>query len=76
MEALGFGTILVLVIVVMYFGLLRPVETAAEMANDEVSVLHAERKAQNIGRLNAIEIDTDKVATAKANIDALRSIKF
>lgn len=76
MEALGFGTILLLVIVVMYFGLLRPVETAAEMANDEVSVLHAERKAQNIERLNAIEIDGDKVASAKSNLEALRSIKF
>jgi hypothetical protein len=76
MEVLGFGTILLIVIVVMYFGLLRPVETAAEMANDEVAVLHAERKAQNISRLNAIEIDEDKVATAKATINSLRSIKL
>jgi len=76
MEFMGLGTIVVLVLVVMYFGLLRPVETAAEMANDEVSVLHAERKAQNIDRLNAIEVDATKVATAKATIDNLRSIKF
>ena len=76
MEVLGFGTILLLVAVVMYFGLLRPVETAAEMLTDEVAVLHAERKTQNVERLNALNIDTAKVDKAKENLNNLRSIKF
>lgn len=76
MEFLGFGTVLVLVVVVMYFGLLRPLETGAEMLNDEVAVLHAERKAQNIGRLNAIEVNDEKVTAAKTTINSLKSIKF
>jgi hypothetical protein len=76
MEALGFGTILILVAVVMYFGLLRPVETAAEMLTDEVAVLHAERKTQNVERLNALTVDAEKVEVAKTNLNHLKSIKF
>ena len=76
MEVLGFGTILLLVAVVMYFGLLRPVETAAEMLTDEVAVLHAERKTQNVERLNSLSVDATKVDKAKENLNHLRSIKF
>lgn len=76
MELFGFGTVLILAIVVMYFGLLRPVETAAEMLTDEVAVLHAERKTQNIERLNNLNVDEGKVTRAKTNINSLKSIKF
>jgi hypothetical protein len=77
MELIGMAVLAVIVIAVMvWYGMLKPVETLAHMADDEIQVLAAERKAENVDRLAKITLTEENVAKASANLDKLRSIKL
>ena len=76
MEVLGLGTILVIVAVVVWFGLLRPVETAAKMLDDEAQVYAAQRKASHVATLAELSISDESVKSAQDNLKRLSSIKL
>ena len=76
MEVLGLGTILVIVAVVLWFGLLRPVETAAKMLDDEAQVYAAQRKATHVATLSELEVTEESVTKAQDNLKRLNSIKL
>lgn len=76
MEVLGLGTILVIVAVVVWFGLLRPVETAAKMLDDEAQVYAAQRKATHVATLAELSLSDESVTAAQTNLKRLNSIKL
>lgn len=76
MEVLGLGTILVIVAVVVWFGLLRPVETAAKMLDDEAQVYAAQRKAKHVATLAELSLSDESVTAAQTNLKRLNSIKL
>lgn len=76
MEVLGLGTILVIVAVVVWFGLLRPVETAAKMLDDEAQVYAAHRKAKHVATLAELSLSDESVTAAQTNLKRLNSIKL
>lgn len=67
---------LLIVAVAVWYGLFKPVETLAHAADDEVQVLYAERKAENINRLTALDVKDEDVKRAKDNLAKLNSIKL
>ena len=83
MEAagLGLGSIIIIVMVMAYYGLFRPVEVLAdnivkvsEIASKEVDVLSSERKVERIKRLNKINISTEDVTAAAEKQKLLESL--
>lgn len=68
--------IVVLVVVAVWYGFFRPVETIAHAIDDEVQVLAAQRKADHVESLKNISVAVKDVEVAKANLDLLRSIKL
>lgn len=75
--------ILILVIIVWYFGkalgaagdtINNVLAESADMAGTQMKVYSAAHKASAIDAMSKIDIDEDKVAKAQANINALRSI--
>lgn len=77
--------IVVLVVVVWYFGsalgaagdtINNILTESADMAGTQMKVYGAAHKASAINAMAKIDIDTDKVTKAKANIEALRSIEL
>lgn len=75
-EVLGLGSMLVIAAVVVWFGLLRPVETAAKMLDDEAQVYAAQRKATHIATLAELSLSDDSVTAAQDNLKRLNSIKL
>lgn len=75
-EVLGLGSMLVIAAVVIWFGLLRPVETAAKMLDDEAQVYAAQRKATHIATLAELSLSDDRVTAAQDNLKRLNSIKL
>ena len=75
-EVLGVGSMLVIAAVVVWFGLLRPVETAAKMLDDEAQVYAAQRKATHIATLAELSLSDDSVTAAQDNLKRLNSIKL
>ena len=75
-EVLGLGSMLVIAAVVVWFGLLRPVETAAMMLDDEAQVYAAQRKATHIATLAELSLSDDSVTAAHDNLKRLNSIKL
>ena len=75
-EVLGLGSLLVIAAVVIWFGLLRPVETAAKMLDDEAQVYAAQRKATHIATLAELSLSDDSVTAAQDNLKRLNSIKL
>lgn len=75
-EVLGLGSVLVIAAVVVWFGLLRPVETAAKMLDDEAQVYAAQRKATHIATLAELSLSDDSVTAAQDNLKRLNSIKL
>lgn len=75
-EVLGLGSMLVIAAVVIWFGLLRPVETAAKMLDDEAQVYAAQRKATHIATLAELSLSDDSVTAAQDNLKRLNSIKL
>ena len=76
-------SIVVLVVIVWYFGsalgslgdtINHVLEGSSRMAKEKMTVYEASSKSSSIDAMADIEIDTDKVAKAKANIEALKSI--
>ena len=65
-----------IILVAVWYGLLKPVETIAHAIDDEVQVLAAERKAENIERLSELTVSDESVKTAQANLAKLSSIKL
>lgn len=63
-------------IVAIWYGMLKPVETLAHMADDEIQVLAAERKAENVTTLSKLEVSDKDVKAAQANLTRLNSIKL
>lgn len=83
MEAagLGLGSLVIIVMVMAYYGLFRPVEVLAdnivkvsEIASKEVDVLAEERKILRVKRLNSLEITEDEVSSATAKKALLKSL--
>lgn len=83
MEAagLGLGSIIIILLVMMYYGLFRPVEVLAdnivkvsEIASKEVDVLAEERKVERIKRLNKINVTAADVESAKTKRDLLATL--
>ena len=83
MEAagLGLGSIIIIVMVMAYYGLFRPVEVLAdnivkvsELASKEVDVLASERKIERIKRLNKIDITPEQVTAAQEKSKLLASL--
>jgi hypothetical protein len=68
--------IAVVILVAVWYGLFKPVETVAHAIDDEVQVLAAERKAENIGRLSEIKVTDEQVKAAQSNLSRLSSIKL
>lgn len=69
--------ILVVVVVVgIWYGLFRPVETAFVALDEEVSRLAAERKSINVKRINKIELTNDEAKQAEETLARLRKIKL
>ena len=75
-EVLGLGSMLVIAAVVVWFGLLRPVETAAKMLDDEAQVYAAQRNATHIATLAELSLSDDSVTAAQDNLKRLNSIKL
>jgi hypothetical protein len=78
MEVLGFGTILLIVAVVIWFGLLRPVESAARMLDKEVMVLEDQQTLRHNEWYIDNLVDAEKVAAADASrayYNKLRQVK-
>lgn len=73
---LGMGSMIVIAGLILWFGLLRPVETAAKMLDDEAQVYAAQRKATHVATLAELAIDADSVAKAQDNLKRLNSIKL
>jgi len=73
MEIIG---LVILVLVGVWYGFFRPVETAFKAIDDEVQVLAAERKADHVKTLKGISVTKEDVASAKANLNMLRSIEL
>lgn len=67
MEALGFGTILLLVAVVLYFGLLRPVETGARILDKEMQKLEDEQTVRHDQWYVENQLDNEAIAKADAS---------
>lgn len=76
MEALGFGTILLIVVVAMYYGVIAWIGEAADGINDEIKVLRAERKEVNIQRFNKISVSDEDVESAIAIKNKMAKIQF
>ena len=83
MEAagLGLGSIIIIVMVMAYYGLFKPVEVLAdnivkvsEIASKEVDVLAEERKVERIKRLNKINVTAADVETAQTKRDLLATL--
>ena len=68
--------IAVVILVAVWYGLFKPVETVAHAIDDEVQVLAAERKAENIGRLAELTVTDESVKSAQDNLAKLNSIKL
>lgn len=66
----------VIIVVAVWYGMFKPVETIAHAIDDEVSVLAAERKADHVATLKGISLTKEDVASAQANLEMLRSIKL
>ena len=75
-EVLGMGSMLVIAAVVIWFGLLRPVETAAKMLDDEAQVYAAQRKATHVSTLAELSVSDETVKSAQDNLKRLNSIKL
>lgn len=67
---------LVVVGILAWLGVFRPLETAAVAIDEEVAVLAAERKVENIDRINALQIDEKSAQSAKEKIKHLNSIRL
>lgn len=83
MEAagLGLGSLVIIIMVMAYYGLFRPVEVLAdnivkvsEIASKEVDVLAEERKVLRVKRINSLEVSEDEVTSAKAKKALLKSL--
>lgn len=68
--------VVILLVIGIWYGAFRPIETLAKMADDEVQVYSAERKAENIKTLAKLKITDDSVNNAKANLVKLRAIEL
>ena len=66
----------VIILVAVWYGLFKPVETVAHAIDDEVQVLAAERKAENISRLSELKVSEEQVKSAQENLARLSSIKL
>lgn len=75
-ETLGLTTILLIVGLIIYFGLLRPVETLAAAADSRVSAYASKWKLEDIDTVSSLEIDAAKVESAKSKAAMLASVKF
>ena len=73
---LGMGSMIVIAGLILWFGLLRPVETAAKMLDDEAQVYAAQRKATHIATLAELSLSDDSVTAAQDNLKRLNSIKL
>lgn len=68
--------IVALVIVAMFFGFVRSIRKAANMANKEMDFQADNHEVSLINRRAAMKITPENVAKAKANMELLESIRL
>lgn len=68
--------IIALVIVAWFFGFIKSIRKAANMANKEMDFQADNHEVSLVNRRAAMKITPENVAKAKANMDLLESIKL
>lgn len=68
--------IIALVIVAMFFGFVRSIRKAANMANKEMDFQADNHEVSLINRRAAMKITAENVAKAKENMELLKSIRL
>lgn len=68
--------VIVLVIVAWFFGFIKSIRKAANMANKEMDFQADNHEVSLVNRRAAMKITPENVAKAKANMDLLESIKL
>ena len=76
MEAIGLSLPAIVVIVILAMRFNKALKSVAEVVDTKVSVTAAEMKGEVIKDLAEMDIDTESVGKAQANLALLKSIKI
>ena len=76
MEAIGLSLPVIVVIVILAMRFNKALKSIAEVVDTKVSVTASEMKAEVIKDLAEMDIDTESVEKAQANLTLLKSIKI